>query len=112
LKVLGKGSFGMVWMARCIAPQHDEFDDEYVAVKMIKRKDEKASIYAKQEIEILKEVRHPNKIHLISSFPVINQSLLVIVQLGRGPNLHQLTTMMMIHQSDCKMFFLSQRALP
>jgi serine/threonine protein kinase len=90
LEVLGKGSFGMVWMARRITPQEDEFDDEYVAVKTIKIKDQKASVYAEREIEILKELRHPNVIRLISSFPVQNQSRLVIMQLGRGPNLHQL----------------------
>jgi serine/threonine protein kinase len=90
LEVLGKGSFGMVWMARRVTPQEDEFDDEYVAVKTIKIKDQKASVYAEREIEILKELRHPNVIRLISSFPVQNQSRLVIMQLGRGPNLHQL----------------------
>lgn len=90
LDVLGKGSFGMVWMARRVTPQEDEFDDEYVAVKTIKIKDEKASVYAEREIEILKELRHPNVIRLISSFPVQHQSRLVIMQLGRGPNLHQL----------------------
>jgi serine/threonine protein kinase len=90
LEVLGKGSFGTVWMARRVTPQEDELDDEYVAVKTITTKDQKASIYAEREIAILKELRHPNVIRLISSFPVQNQSRLVIMQLGRGPNLHQL----------------------
>jgi serine/threonine protein kinase len=90
LEVLGKGSFGMVWMAQRITAQQDEFDDEYVAVKTIKIKDDKANIYAEREIEILKELHHPNVIRLISSFPVQKESRLVIMQLGRGPNLHQL----------------------
>lgn len=90
LEILGKGSFGMVWMARRTVPPEDKFDDEYVAAKTIKVKDHKATVYAEREIEILKELRHPNVIRLISSFPVQNQSRLVIMQLARGPNLHQL----------------------
>lgn len=90
LEVLGKGSFGMVWMAQRLSAPVDEFDDEFVAIKTIKIKDEKATVYAEREIEILKELRHPNVIRLISSSPVQNQARLVIMQLARGPNLHQL----------------------
>jgi serine/threonine protein kinase len=91
LESLGKGSFGMVWLARRLTVEpSDEFDDEFVAIKIIKIKDEKSSVYAEREIQILKELRHPNVIRLINSSPLHNHARLVIMQLARGPNIHQL----------------------
>jgi len=89
-EVLGKGSFGMVWMSRRIGKPEDELDDEYVAIKEIKIKDDKSEVYAEREIAILKELRHPNVIRLIRAYPVIKGSRVVVMQLARGPNLHQL----------------------
>lgn len=90
VEVLGKGSFGMVWMARRIDAPRDEFDDEFVAIKNIQIKDEKGKVYAEREIAILEELRHPNVIRLIKAFPVYGNVRVVIMQLARGPNLHQL----------------------
>lgn len=90
IEVLGKGSFGMVWMAQRRTKAQDEFDDEFVAIKTINIKNEKSSVYAEREISILQELRHPNVIRLIHSYPVHDKSRLVVMQLARGPNLHQL----------------------
>jgi serine/threonine protein kinase len=90
IEVLGKGSFGMVWMARRKDQATDQYDDEYVAIKIIKTKDDKAAVYAEREIAILEELRHPNVIRLIQAFPVFGGCRVVVMQLGRGPNLHQL----------------------
>jgi serine/threonine protein kinase len=90
VQVLGKGSFGQVWMSRRKIPSTDKFDDEYVAIKAIQIKNDKSKIYAEREIRILQELRHPNVIRLIQDFPVYNDSRVVVMQLARGPNLHQL----------------------
>lgn len=91
IEVLGKGSFGMVWMARRRQdePENDE-DDEFVAVKNIHIKNEKGNVYAEREISILEELRHPHVIRLIRSYPLFEQNRLVVMRLARGPNLHQL----------------------
>ena len=39
IEVLGKGSFGMVWMARRVTAAENKDDDEFVAVKNILIKD-------------------------------------------------------------------------
>ncbi|GAX24353.1 hypothetical protein FisN_4Lh476 [Fistulifera solaris] len=89
-EVLGKGSFGMVWMSRRTKIPEDENDDEFVAIKEIKIKDEKSEVYAEREISILSEIKHPNIIRMIRAYPVHKCSRVVVMQLARGPNLHQL----------------------
>lgn len=89
-EILGKGSFGMVWMSRRIDNAEDENDDEFVAIKEIKIKDEKSEVYAEREIAILSELKHPNIIKMIRAYPVHKGSRVVVMQLARGPNLHQL----------------------
>ncbi|OEU10213.1 kinase-like protein, partial [Fragilariopsis cylindrus CCMP1102] len=91
IEVLGKGSFGLVWMCQRKIKPVDDFDDEYVAVKNIEIKEEKGKVYAQREISILTELRHPNVIRLIRAFPVYNDiSRLVSLQLARGPNLQRI----------------------
>jgi serine/threonine protein kinase len=91
LEVLGRGSFGIVWMAHRISQPEDKWDDEYVAIKNIEVPDAKGGVYAEREIRILKELKHPNVIRLIREFPVHDQkSRLVVLQLARGVNLNQL----------------------
>lgn len=90
LEILGKGSFGMVWMAQRTDQPIDKEDEEFVAIKNINIKDKKGSVYAEREIGILKELRHPNIIRLIRAYDLHNSTRLVVMQLARGPNLHQL----------------------
>ena len=50
IEVLGKGSFGLVWMCQRRTQPRDEFDDEFVALKNIEIKEEKGKVYAQREI--------------------------------------------------------------
>ena len=91
LEVLGRGSFGIVWMAHRLVPPVDQYDDEYVAIKNIEVPDPKGALYAEREIRILKELKHPNVIRFIREFPVYDQTCrIVVLQLARGVNLNQL----------------------
>lgn len=91
-ETLGKGSFGKVWLCRRAGPAEDEDDDEYVAIKNIAIKNEKSQVYAEREIKILGELRHPNVIRLVRAYKVFEGVRVVVMQLARGPNLHQLVT--------------------
>lgn len=80
----------MVWMAQRLGKAENNEDEEFVAIKNIHIKDKKGSVYAEREIRILQELRHPNIIRLIRAYDLFNSTRLVVMQLARGPNLHQL----------------------
>ena len=107
IDVLGKGSFGLVWLAQRkqqksnksssssrdmkSSNNQDGGDDEYVAIKSIQIKNDKGKVYAEREIQILHELRHPHVIRLLHAYPIhANKSRVVVMELARGPNLHQL----------------------
>jgi serine/threonine protein kinase len=93
IEVLGRGSFGLVWMGRRVTKPLDADDEEFVALKNIEIKEEKGKVYAQREISILSELRHPNVIRLIRAFPIYNDTArLVVLQLARGPNLQRVVT--------------------
>jgi serine/threonine protein kinase len=93
IEVLGRGSFGLVWMGKRMIPAEDSDDDPYVALKNIEIKEEKGKVYAQREISILTELRHPHVIRLIRAFPIYKDTArLVALQLARGPNLQRVVS--------------------
>jgi len=93
IEVLGRGSFGLVWMGRRMTKPANNEDDEYAALKNIEIKEEKGKVYAEREISILTELRHPNIIRLIRAFTIYKDtSRLVALQLARGPNLQRVVS--------------------
>jgi len=93
IEVLGRGSYGLVWLGRRFTKPVNDEDEEYVALKNIEIKDEKGKVFAQREISILSELRHPNVIRLVRAFPIFQEtSRLVALQLARGPNLQRVVS--------------------
>lgn len=90
IDILGRGSFGFVWMARRKGDPSGDMDNEYVAVKNISIKDEKGKLYAQREISILQELDHTNIVNFVRAFPVLSGSRLIAIQLVRGGDLHNI----------------------
>ena len=115
-RILGKGAFGSVWLARAkdaalitetkkcpdddaSIEDVDEFDDPtstapkthhpYVAIKRIHAVDSSEIEYASREIDILSEIYHPNIIQCLGSY-TLSDCRLVILTLADGPNLQEL----------------------
>lgn len=110
---LGKGAFGVVWLARAknnhaVANNDDDSVDSdekedimfhsaqhsakyptHVAIKQIHASNEEEILYANREITILREVEHPNIIRCLRSVEMKN-SRLVVLTLANGPNLGEL----------------------
>lgn len=113
IRPLGKGAFGVVWLAKSKnnhAVDADKDDDSvesgekedmfdsvkhaanspaYVAIKQIHASNEGEREYAKREINILSEINHPNIVRCLQSMEMKN-SRLVVLTLANGPNLGDL----------------------
>jgi serine/threonine protein kinase len=111
IRPLGKGAFGVVWLAKSkdnhavdndddsvdSGEKEDAFDSAkhaakyptYVAIKRIHASDEGEREYAKREITILSEINHPNIVRCLQSIEM-KSSRLVVLTLANGPNLGDL----------------------
>lgn len=70
IRPLGKGAFGLVWLARAKGAASDASSEEhqYVAIKHIKTSSATEKAYAEREISILSELNHPCIIKLIKAY--------------------------------------------
>mmetsp|Transcript_4116 Transcript_4116/g.8905 ORF Transcript_4116/g.8905 Transcript_4116/m.8905 type:complete len:498 (-) Transcript_4116:140-1633(-) len=98
IRVIGKGGFASVWMAKC-KNQNDnnnESNNQYVAIKVVGD-----SEYAQREVAILSELSarspHPNIMRFIhdsrpdsKSSHQTEQHHCVVLSLARGPTLHHI----------------------
>lgn len=102
IRALGKGAFGIVWLAKSKIKASDEKEDmfhssknaakkypTYVAIKQIHASNEEEIHYAQREITILSEIEHPNIVRCLQSVQMKN-SRLVVLTLADGPNLGEL----------------------
>ena len=91
IRPLGKGAFGLVWLARA-----KDADADYVAIKHIKTSDETEKAYAEREISILSELNHPCIIKLVKAFDPpgpVSKSRLVVMSLANGPDVGSMIDM-------------------
>ena len=95
IRPLGKGAFGVVWLARAKKNDNNQTgnDNPYVVIKQIhldngndNGSDKK---YAEREIAILSEINHPNVVRCLRSITLPHRSFLVLT-LADGPDLQQL----------------------
>ena len=75
IRVLGKGAFGEVWLAKLKSSASSKEEEDYAAIKGVSITSEKEERTADREIAILQEMNHPNIIRLVRSYePVPNAS--------------------------------------
>lgn len=94
IRPLGKGAFGVVWLAKSKNSNASAADDgdkfpNYVAIKQIHASNEGEREYAKREIAILSEINHPNIVRCLHSLELKNCRI-VVLTLANGPNLGEL----------------------
>ncbi|KAL7533153.1 hypothetical protein ACHAWF_004361 [Thalassiosira exigua] len=94
VRVIGKGGFASVWMAKKKDGKAGGGDDEHVAIKVMEDGD-----YARREVAILSELStkyaHPNIVRLLHDFTEAasgSSGHCVVLSLARGPTLHFLLT--------------------
>lgn len=91
VRVIGKGGFASVWMARKKTKQNDDnTSDDHVAIKVMKDDG-----YAKREIDVLSELStkyaHPNIIRLLHHCKAKDRSTnIIVLSLARGPTLNHI----------------------
>lgn len=96
IRPLGKGAFGLVWLAK--RKEQSSFDPDatseedspYVAIKHIKTLTSTERAYAEREISILSELHHPCIIRLIKAYDPAtpaSRSRLVVMSLADGPDI-------------------------
>ncbi|KAL7548637.1 hypothetical protein ACHAWF_013304 [Thalassiosira exigua] len=83
VRPLGRGAFGVVWLARAKRP---ESEPQCAAVKRMGARTPEEREYASREIAILSEVRHPNVVRCLRSAEVPGGRLAVLT-LADGPDL-------------------------
>ena len=98
IRPLGKGAFGLVWLARAKGAASDASSEEhqYVAIKHIKTSSATEKAYAEREISILSELNHPCIIKLIKAYDPpssASKSRLVVMSLANGPDVGSMIEM-------------------
>ncbi len=103
VRLLGAGAFSSIWVAKpknrisCAHNQSQQDDGKCDCVAMkstviSERSDpEYALLFAEREVQILRELDHPNIMKVVQEFPFENSSVFcVALKLASGPTLEQL----------------------
>ena len=91
VRILGKGGFASVFLAKRKSTT-EEKKEKFVAIKLVRAKTKTETHYAHREINILKEINHPNIMKLIESWePDASTGIATMaVTYARGRTLHYL----------------------
>jgi serine/threonine protein kinase len=87
VRVIGRGGFAEVWMAKRKGSSSDSDGDTHVAVKVVGK-----DVYSRREVAILSELSqtpHPNIVRLLNDFKGEEDGghHIVVMSLHRGPTL-------------------------